>query len=261
MQTCLDCRLFLSLITGVFLLLWVNYDSPWALPCAYLFAVGMACGLAVRTKRRFYRQPPAKLICCLASVEQPRVRRYLLGVLGIGRFGEMLALANVFFLNGQPWQAWKTLDVSWRTMDYKAPASKLKARLLRCLLTSFWAPEQLEGQLPMLLSICRITPLTLFFEVGQGRMPVKSVKQCFQAFCTRRWADVLRLTEPFASQQKAASSSVWLWVMRYQAAVACQRWDISQEALTALDRFPQFVEWLNAPWTTDPQSNRTPLQR
>lgn len=258
-QTCLDSRLFISLITGIFHLVWFNSDLHWAIIlCAYLCAVGTACGLAVRAKCQLYRQPPAGLICCLTSVDQAQVRRYLLGVMGIGRFEEMRSLACAFFLEGQPVQAWRVLDTAWHTMDYKTPASKLKARLLRCLLTSFWAPEQLERQLPMLLRICRITPLTLFFAVGQGKMSVKAVKLCLQAFCTRRWEDVLRLTDQFAQKKRAATPSLWIWVMRYQAAAACGQWNTAQDALNALACFPHLTEWLNAAWTAGPQPIKRP---
>ena len=198
-QTCLDSRLFISLITGLFHLVWFNSDLHWAIIlCAYLCAVGAACGLAVRAKCRAVPAAPCRADLLPDQCGSGAGAQIFIGVMGIGRFEEMLSLACAFFLEGQPVQAWRVLDTAWHTMDYKTPASKLKARLLRCLLTSFWAPEQLERQLPMLLRICRITPLTLFFAVGQGKMSVKAVKLCLQAFCTRRWEDVLRLTDQFA---------------------------------------------------------------
>ena len=119
-------------------------------------------------------------------------------------------------------------------------------------------PIKSPGRTPMLLRICRITPLTLFFAVGQGKMSVKAVKLCLQAFCTRRWEDVLRLTDQFAQKKRAATPSLWIWVMRYQAAAACGQWNTAQDALNALACFPHLTEWLNAAWTAGPQPIKRP---
>ena len=253
-QIGLHCRLFASLLTGVFLFACLNFGrSTNFILLAYLLIIGVVCFLAIRAKHRLYQQTPGDLICCLTSVDRVQFQWYLLGVLGIGRFEEMLWLAYAFFLNGQPVQAWEVLNTAWHTMKYKTPANKLKAQLMRCLLFSAWTPERLEQMIPVLLRICRRAPLTLFFVVGRGRMSLPKIKRCMQAFCTRNWTDVLSLTDKFARKKKAAASSVWLWVMRYQAAVACQQWDVAQEVIKALESCPRVVEWLNIVWMVGPQ--------
>ena len=257
-QISLHCRLFVSLLTGVFLFAFLNYIKYFNfILLSYLLLTGVACFLAIRAKHRLYQQSPGDLICCLTSVDREQFQWYLLGMLGIGRFGEMLSLAYAFFFNGQPVQGWEVLNTAWHTMKYKTPANKLKAQLLRCLLCSAWTPERLEQMIPVLLRTCRRAPLTLFFAVGQGRMSLKKIKRCVHAFCTRNWTDVLSLTDKFAMKKQAAASSVWLWMMRYQAGVACQRWDVAQEVLKALESCPRLVEWLNIAWRIGPQ----PIQR
>lgn len=257
-QIGLHCRLVVSLLTGVFLFAYLNYIKYFGFVLlSYLLMTGAACFLAIRAKHRLYQQSPGDLICCLTSVDRVQFQWYLLGVLGIGRFEEMLWLAYAFFLNGQPVQAWEVLNTAWHTMKYKTPANKLKAQLLRCVLFSAWTPERLEQNIPVLLRTCRRAPLTLFFVVGQGRMSLKGMKRCVQAFCTRNWADVVSLTDKFAMKKQASSSSVWLWVIRYQAAVACQQWDVAQEVIKALESCPGLAAWLNVAWMVGPE----PMQR
>lgn len=260
LQTCLGVRLVLWLVGMGFLPLYLSsrYFISEIFCRSYLLLVSSAGVLLLWNRYRLFRQSPHRLVCCLAQIGDPPFQRYLLGLNGIGRFPELLALAQALLLDGQPEQSRYVLNIAWNTMPYKWPGQRLRAHFLRFLLLLLTSPDRLTSELPWLLRACRRAPLTRFWVLRNSRLSGKQFRQALQCCCEARWPELLQLTQGLTRAKAIPAQSVGLWILRYQAAVLGRQWDIAETTLNALAPFPGLVSLLKIPLDSSHLPGATP---